>query len=121
VTWEGPEPKAPRVELGLYDTITASIFGKPDADTWRPLSIGTLFSEEWDEAWVRSPNGGQIRSDGLVAPGVDEGVKMAPCQVPGRADRRRQCPRPWQKFGTIDAVSGHDMAVKDFLVEMAEL
>jgi hypothetical protein len=55
--WEGSTPTASRVELGLCDTITASIFGKPDPNTWRPLSISTLFSEGWDEAWVPSPNG----------------------------------------------------------------
>src|SRR6516165_7309608 len=54
---EGSEPTAPRVQLGLCDTITASIFGKPDPNTWRPLSIATLLSEGWDEAWVPSPNG----------------------------------------------------------------
>jgi hypothetical protein len=50
-------PVAPRVELGLRDTITQSIFGKPDPNTWRPLPLATLFSEGWNEAWVPSPNG----------------------------------------------------------------
>ena len=53
----GAAPTAPRVELGLFDTITESIFGKPDPNTWRPLSLATLFSEGWNEAWVPSPNG----------------------------------------------------------------
>ena len=43
--------------MGLFDTITESIFGKPDPDTWRPLPLSTLFSEGWNEAWVPSPNG----------------------------------------------------------------
>ena len=37
--------------------ILDSIFGKPDPNTWRPLSLGTLFSEGWNEAWVPSPSG----------------------------------------------------------------
>ena len=53
----GVAPTAPRVELGLFDTITESIFGKPDPNTWRPLPLSTLFSEGWNEAWVPSPNG----------------------------------------------------------------
>jgi hypothetical protein len=54
---EGCEPTPPRVELGVFDTITQSVFGKPDPDTWRPLLLSTLFSEGWNEAWVPSPNG----------------------------------------------------------------
>jgi hypothetical protein len=37
--------------------VLRSIFGKPDPSTWRPLSLATLFSEGWDEAWVPSPSG----------------------------------------------------------------
>ena len=47
----------PGSRLGLFDTITESIFGKPDPNTWRPLPLSTLFSEGWNEAWVPSPNG----------------------------------------------------------------
>ena len=54
---EGSEPTATRVEMGLFDTITESIFGQPDPNTWRPLPLSTLFSEGWNEAWVPSPNG----------------------------------------------------------------
>ena len=43
--------------MGLFDTITESIFGKPDPNTWRPLPLSTLFSEGWNEAWVPSPSG----------------------------------------------------------------
>ena len=53
----GVAPPGTRVEMGLFDTITESIFGKPDPDTWRPLPFSTLFSEGWNEAWVPSPNG----------------------------------------------------------------
>ncbi len=43
--------------MGLFDTITESIFGQPDPNTWRPLPLSTFFSEGWNEAWVPSPNG----------------------------------------------------------------
>jgi len=41
----GMAPPGTRVEMGLYDTITESICGQPDPDTWRPLLCSTLFSE----------------------------------------------------------------------------
>jgi Putative MetA-pathway of phenol degradation len=53
----GVAPPGTRVELGLFDTITESVFGPADPDTWRPLSLSTFFSEGWNEAWVPSPNG----------------------------------------------------------------
>jgi hypothetical protein len=53
----GAGPTAPRVVLGIFDTITESIFGEPDPDDWRPLPLSTLFSEGWNEAWVPSPSG----------------------------------------------------------------
>ncbi len=53
----GVAPTAPRVQLGFFDTITESIFGPADPNTWRPLPISALFSEGWNEAWVPSPNG----------------------------------------------------------------
>jgi hypothetical protein len=46
-----------RTEYPLGQVIVESIFGKPDPDTWRPLSCSTLFSEGWLEPWVPSPNG----------------------------------------------------------------
>jgi hypothetical protein len=54
---EASAPTAFRVEMGLLDTITESICGKPDPDSWRPLPCSTLFSEGWLEPWVPSPNG----------------------------------------------------------------
>jgi hypothetical protein len=53
----GEAAAAPIVEMGLFDTITESLFGKPDPNTWRPLLLSTLFTEGWNEAWVPSPNG----------------------------------------------------------------
>jgi hypothetical protein len=44
-------------ELGFLETISQSLFGKPDPNCWRPLTISTFFSEGWNEAWVPSPNG----------------------------------------------------------------
>lgn len=37
--------------------VLQSILGKPAPSAWRPLSLSTLFSEGWDEAWVPSPSG----------------------------------------------------------------
>lgn len=63
VASEGPEPAAPRVEMGLFDTITESLFGDVYAEgRWRPLSLGTFFSEGWLEPWAGAPAG----RDGLT-------------------------------------------------------
>jgi hypothetical protein len=43
--------------MGIFDTITESIFGQPDTDSWRPLTLSTFFCQGWSEAWVPSPNG----------------------------------------------------------------
>ena len=59
--WSNPgpvaAPTAARMGLGIFDTITESVFGQPDPDSWRPLPFSTLFSEGWSEAWVPSPKG----------------------------------------------------------------
>ena len=60
---EGSEPTAPRVEMGLFDTITDSLFGDVYAEgRWRPLSLGTFFTEGWLEPWAGAPAG----QDGLT-------------------------------------------------------
>jgi hypothetical protein len=53
----GAAPTAAPVQMGFFDTITDSLFGQPDPNSWRPLPISTLFSEGWNEAWVPSPSG----------------------------------------------------------------
>ena len=46
------------VVMGLFDTITASIFEDPNSpNAWRPLSLGTFFSEGWNEPWAGGPAG----------------------------------------------------------------
>ncbi len=51
-------PANTRVEMGILDTIAASIFEDPDnPNTWRPLSLGTFFSEGWNEPWAGGPAG----------------------------------------------------------------
>jgi hypothetical protein len=53
----GVAPYWGRIESGMLDTVIDSVFGQPDADSWRPLPLSTLFREGWNEAWVPSPNG----------------------------------------------------------------
>lgn len=50
-------PTAARIELGICDTITQSVFGDPGPDLWRPLPFRTFFGEGWSEAWVPAPRG----------------------------------------------------------------
>jgi hypothetical protein len=44
--------------MGLFDTIMDSLFGEVYAENrWRPLSLGTFFSEGWFEPWAGAPAG----------------------------------------------------------------
>jgi hypothetical protein len=42
---------------GPLEVIRESIFGPAPPEQWHPLSLSTFFSEGWDEAFVRSPEG----------------------------------------------------------------
>src|SRR5262249_10526176 len=54
----GAVPVAPRVEMGLFETITDSLFGDVYAEgRWRPISLSTFFSEGWLEPWASGPAG----------------------------------------------------------------
>ena len=54
---------APRVEMSVLATIADSLFGDVYAeDRWRPLSLGTFFTEGWLEPWASAPAG----RDGLT-------------------------------------------------------
>ena len=51
-------PISPRIEMGLLDTITESLFGDVYAEgRWRPLPLSTFFSEGWFEPWAAAPSG----------------------------------------------------------------
>jgi hypothetical protein len=52
----GPDWAPTGGRMGLFETARESLFG--DASTgWRPLSLGTFFSEGWDEPWAGGPAG----------------------------------------------------------------
>src|SRR6516165_1572921 len=52
-----PETQPARVVMGPLEVIHESIFGAASTDEWQPLSLSTFFSEGWDQAYVRSPEG----------------------------------------------------------------
>jgi len=55
---EGTELTEPRIEMSLFDTINGSLFGDVyEPGRWRPLSLGTFFSEGWLEPWTAPPAG----------------------------------------------------------------
>jgi hypothetical protein len=55
---EGPAAFAPRVEMSLLGTIAESLLGDVYAEgRWRPLTLGTFFSEGWLEPWAAAPAG----------------------------------------------------------------
>jgi hypothetical protein len=51
-------PANTRVEYGLFETIYESLFGDAyNPARWRPLSVGTFFTEGWLEPWAGGPAG----------------------------------------------------------------
>ena len=50
-------PAGPRVELGPMEVIRESIFGPASKEDWKPLTLGTFFSEGWDRPFVNAPEG----------------------------------------------------------------
>jgi hypothetical protein len=51
-------PTACRAEMSLLDTIRESLCGDASAEgKWRPLTLGTFFSEGWREPWAGGPAG----------------------------------------------------------------
>jgi hypothetical protein len=56
-TVHAPTYYADVAPTGYSHTWAQSIFGKTDADSWRPLTLSTFFSDGWNESWVPSPNG----------------------------------------------------------------
>jgi hypothetical protein len=52
-----PETPAAPPATGPFSVIRDSIFGAASEDDWRPLSLGTFFTEGWDRPFVRSPDG----------------------------------------------------------------
>jgi hypothetical protein len=52
------EPIAPQIASSFFDTVTESFFGDVYAEgKWRRLSLGTFFSEGWNEPWAAPPAG----------------------------------------------------------------
>jgi hypothetical protein len=63
----------------------------------------------------------KFSSDGLVALGGDDGVEMALALSLAEQIDEGSATRAWQNFETVDAASGRDMAVEDFVTERADL
>jgi hypothetical protein len=51
-TWAGEDAGCGQVML---DSLAGDVYGHPER--WRPLSLGTFFTEGWDQAWVSPPTG----------------------------------------------------------------
>ena len=50
-------PVAPKVQLTAGEVIRESIFGAADKKDWKPLTLGTFFSEGWDTPFTNAPEG----------------------------------------------------------------
>jgi hypothetical protein len=70
---------------------------------------------------VAHANEGKFNSDGLVAMGGDDGVETALAKSLAEQIDEGSATRAWQKLGTVEAVTGRDMAVEDFVAEMADM
>lgn len=49
-----------RPEYSVWHAAKESLFGDPYShpERWQPLSLGTFFTEGWDEPWINPPHGG---------------------------------------------------------------
>jgi len=58
-TEPGTSPPPGR-EYSVFHAAKESLFGDPYAhpERWQPLSLGTFFTEGWDEPWISPPKGG---------------------------------------------------------------
>ena len=56
----GTSPASGRREYSVFGAAKESLFGDPYShpERWQPLSLGTFFTEGWDEAWINPPKGG---------------------------------------------------------------
>ena len=56
----GTSPASDRREYSVFRAAKESLFGDPYShpERWQPLSLGTFFTEGWDEAWISPPKGG---------------------------------------------------------------
>ncbi len=50
-------PVAPQVQLSTGEVIRESIFGAADKKDWKPLTLGTFFSEGWGDPFTNAPEG----------------------------------------------------------------
>lgn len=50
-----PAPRDGGVFAAMIESLTGDVYAEPSG--WRALSLGTFFSEGWDEAWVSPPTG----------------------------------------------------------------
>jgi hypothetical protein len=63
------EPERIGVVDAAIESLTGDVYAQPSK--WRPLSLGTFFSEGWDQAWASPTNGsGGAPRQGLLA-GID--------------------------------------------------
>ena len=52
---EAPQPQSDGILGAMAKSLTGDVYAEPSR--WRELSLGTLFSEGWDESWVSPPAG----------------------------------------------------------------
>ena len=64
-------PVNPKVELTTREVIRESIFGAADKKDWKPLTLGTFFTEGWKDPYTNAPEGtnGAPKQNLLGAPG----------------------------------------------------
>ena len=47
----------PKIVMGPLDVIRESLFGAASEEDWKPLTLGTFFSEGWDQPYTNAPEG----------------------------------------------------------------
>jgi len=65
------DPATTRIVMGPLDVIRESLFGEASKENWTPLSLGTFFSEGWDQPYVEAPEGTNLapKQNWMATPG----------------------------------------------------
>jgi len=65
------DPATTKIVMGPLDVIRESIFGPAKKEDWKPLTLGTFFSEGWDQPYVNAPEGtnGAPKQNWMASPG----------------------------------------------------
>ena len=87
----------PRVVMGPLEVMRESIFGPASPEDWKPLTLGTFFSEGWDEPFTalrRGPTAPPSRTGTRPPPESSGGTPPWTSTIPTPCSPSRACSCP---------------------------